>query len=139
MPTDLKRDTYISDSVATASPARLLVMLYDRLLVDLAGATQAIAAKDIPTAGTKLCHAQDIVLELRTCLDVSAWEGGDGLAALYGWLHRRLVEANLVKDPAIVEECVAIVAPLRDAWSEAAAATSAATSPATTPAGGRAG
>jgi flagellar secretion chaperone FliS len=128
------RDAYVGDSIATASPARLLVMLYDRLLVDLAGATQAIAAKDIGTASSKLCHAQDIVMELRTSLDTSAWEGGPGLASLYDWLYQRLVQANVAKDTAIVAECVELVAPLRDAWNEAALAT--ATGP-TVGAGGR--
>jgi flagellar secretion chaperone FliS len=128
------RDAYVGDSIATASPARLLVMLYDRLLVDLAGATQAIAARDLGSASNKICHAQDIVMELRTSLDVSAWEGGPGLASLYDWLYRRLVQANVAKDPAAVAECIELVTPLRDAWSEAAAAT--ATGP-TVSAGGR--
>ena len=38
---DLRRDRYVGDSIATASPARLLVMLYDRLVLDLVQADQA--------------------------------------------------------------------------------------------------
>ena len=58
--------------------------------------------------------------ELSSSLDVSRWEGGEGLQRLYTWLLERLVAANVAKDAAMVAECREVVEPLRDAWHEAA-------------------
>src|SRR5436305_13785335 len=120
------RTRYLAESVSTASPGQLLVMLYDRLVVDLTQAEDALRAGDNPTASTRLMHAQDIVSELRGSLDLSAWDGAAGLAQLYGYLFTRLIKANVANDADLVAECRGIVEPLRDAWREALAATRAA-------------
>jgi flagellar protein FliS len=117
------RARYLAETVATASPARLLVMLYDRLVLDLAQAEDALHASDRETAADKLLHAQDIVLELRTSLRLDVWEGAAGLAQLYGFLITEMIKANVQQDPAVAASCRAIVEPLRDAWREAALAT----------------
>jgi flagellar secretion chaperone FliS len=114
------RNHYATNAVRTASPARLLVMLYDRLVRDLVLAEQALRTADLSKASSELLHAQQIVMELKTSLDLTAWEGAAGLADLYTWLYGELVAANLGKDPARVAECRAIVEPLREAWSAAA-------------------
>ena len=74
------RSRYLAETVATASPGQLLVMLYDRLVVDLTQAEDAMRAGDRPTSSARLMHAQDIVSELRGSLDVAAWDGAAGLA-----------------------------------------------------------
>lgn len=117
------RARYASDAVRTASPARLLTMLYDRLARDLLMAHQAVADGDVAAAHEQLVHAQQIILELRSSLDVTAWEGGPGLADLYDFLYRELVAANVGKDAARIADCQAIVEPLREAWHSAALAT----------------
>lgn len=114
------RSTYARNAVDTASPDRLLVMLYDRLLRDLSNAEQAIADGTPARANAELQHAQQIVLELRTSLDVDAWSGGPGLEQLYTYLHGELVVANVEKDAARVATCRTLVEPLRDAWRQAA-------------------
>jgi len=114
------RSRYARESVTTASPARLVTMLYDRLVRDLDDAELAISLADLPAAHRLLRHAQDIVQELSSSLDVSRWEGGEGLQRLYTWLLERLVAANVAKDAVIVAECREVVEPLRDAWHEAA-------------------
>jgi flagellar protein FliS len=116
------RDRYLRDSINTASPAKLLIMLYDRLIVDLAQAEEALRSDDRERAHDRLTHAQDIVLELRTSLDVEAWSGGPGLASLYGFLLTELIGANVGRDADRVAACRALVEPLRDAWQEAATA-----------------
>lgn len=121
--TNALRSRYLGDTVTTASPARLLVMLYDRLALDLERAEAAIHGKDRGEAHTHLTHAQDIVLELQSTLDVDAWEGGPGLSALYTWLVTELIAANVDQSAAKVAACRQIVDPLRDAWVEAAAST----------------
>jgi flagellar protein FliS len=115
------RDRYLRDSINTASPAKLLIMLYDRLVVDLAQGEEALRAGERERAHDRLTHAQEIVLELRTSLDVEAWSGAPGLAGLYGFLLTELIGANVARDADRVAACRALVEPLRDAWREAAA------------------
>jgi flagellar protein FliS len=115
------RARYLGDSVATASPQQLLVMLYDRLALDLERAENALVAGDRLEAGAQLRHAQDIVFELRSSLQVDVWEGGPRLAALYSWLITELVQANVKADRNRVASCRQVVEPLRDAWRQAAA------------------
>lgn len=115
------RDRYVSDSIATASPARLLTMLFDRLCLDLEIAQAALAEADLATGSQRLVHAQDIVVELQSSLDTTAWAGAPQLAQLYGYLFKRLIDANVAKDAEIVGECRRLVEPLRATWHEAAA------------------
>ena len=69
------RDTYLGSMTSTASPARLLVLLYDRLVLDLRRAVDLGEARDYLGAGRQLMHAQEIVLELQGSLRVDAWDG----------------------------------------------------------------
>jgi flagellar secretion chaperone FliS len=114
------RNAYASDTVVT-TPERLITMLYDRLARDLHGAEAAIAAGDVPAANAQLVHAQDIIFELLSALDVDAWEGAPQLASLYTWLLNQLADANLRKDALIVKQCRSLVEPLGEAWHAAAA------------------
>lgn len=116
------RAAYMDASVATASPARLLVMLYERLVLDVRKAMTAQQQGDHAEAHTQLLHAQDIVLELRATLDVDAWEGGPGLASIYDFLHLQLVRANIGRDAATTEGCLRLVEDLCATWREAALA-----------------
>jgi flagellar protein FliS len=114
------RARYLGDNISTASPQQLLVMLYDRLALDLERAQAALADGDRNEANTQLQHAQEIVIELRSSLDISAWDGAPRLAALYTWLLTELIAANVKGDSRRVTDCRRIVEPLRDAWREAA-------------------
>jgi flagellar protein FliS len=113
---------YVGQMVATASPARLLVMLYERLQLDLRRSVEAQESGDHATATAHLVHAQDIVLELNASLRTDAWAGAPTLAALYDWLHRELVRANVERNAAVTRDCLAAVEPLAEAWHEAALA-----------------
>ncbi|WP_210479817.1 flagellar export chaperone FliS [Naasia sp. SYSU D00948] len=117
------RAAYNRDAVLSASPARLLTMLYDRLLLDLHRAEAAQGAQNWTVAAQNLLHAQDIVAELTSSLKPDLWEGGPNLLALYQFVSRSLVSANVYKDPARTRECIALLEPLRAAWHEAAAET----------------
>jgi flagellar protein FliS len=117
------RARYLAQTVTTASPGQLLVMLYDRLVVDLTHAEESLCAGDHATASDRLLHAQDIIAELRGSLDLTAWDGAAGLAQLYGFLLVELINANVRRDVERVTSCRQLVEPLRDAWREALAAT----------------
>jgi flagellar protein FliS len=121
MSTASLRARYMGDTVATASPQQLLVMLYDRLALDLQRAEEALVAGDREVSHAQLLHAQEIVLELRASLQVDVWDGGPRLAALYSWVLGELMKANLKGDVRRVRDCRQVVEPLRDAWREAAA------------------
>lgn len=112
---------YLAEAVATASPARLVCMLYDRLVLDVVNGRDSLLAGDNAMADKCLRHAQEIVFELRGSLRVDAWEGAPRLASIYGWLLKELVQANVDRDAAKVDECRNLVEPLRDAWHGAAA------------------
>lgn len=118
------RSRYARDSVTTASPVRLVTMLYDRLARDLDDAELAIVMADTQYAHTALRHAQDIVQELANSLDVGRWSGGEGLQRLYTWLLEQLVATNSTKDATLLAGCREVVEPLREAWHEAANAQS---------------
>ena len=113
------RNRYLQDSISTASPGKLLVMLYDRLVMDLFQGEEALRAGEREVANDKLNHGQEIILELRTTLDLDAWAGAPGLASLYGYLLTELIGANIARDADRVATCRAIIEPLRDAWREA--------------------
>lgn len=114
------RNRYVQDAVSTVAPARLVTMLYDALVRDLTLATGALERRDIQTVHERLIHAQEIVLELQAGLDVTKWEGGPGLLALYQYVYRQLVEANVRKDATLVTAIHDTVEPLRQAWHQAA-------------------
>ena len=115
------RSRYLGDAVATSSPQQVLVMLYDRLALDLERAQKAAAAGERETASEQLQHAQAIVIELLSSLQVDVWEGGPRLAALYNWLIGELMQANIKLDTNRISSCRQVVEPLRDAWRQAAA------------------
>lgn len=114
------RDRYVQDAVSTASPATLLIMLYDRLVLDLLRAEAALRDGKRDAANEQLTHAQDIIAELSNTLDVDAWEGARRLMSVYTFLHTSLVDANVKGDADKVAACRELVEPLQDAWQRAA-------------------
>lgn len=104
--------------IVDASPHRLVAMLYDGFLEAVAEARGALREHDIERKGRAIARASRIAGEgLRGGLDLAA---GGALAAdldrLYGYLGVRLTQANLRNDEAILDECVRLVQPLREAW-----------------------
>ena len=114
------RAAYVDASIATASPARLLVMLCERLALDVSRGLDALRAGDHAATNTHLVHAQDVVMELRTSLKVDAWDGGPALASIYDFLHLQLVRANVTKDQGLAEGCLALATELVATWRDAA-------------------
>lgn len=113
--------SYQSRAVETAPGPQVLVMLYDRLAVDIDVADRSIGEQDLFAANEAIQHAQQIVRVLRHSLKPDGFDGGDRLLAVYDFLTRHLIEANLSKSQVVLRECGSIVAPLRDAWRLAVA------------------
>lgn len=114
------RAAYVGQMVSTANPSRLLVMLVDRLVLDVQRAVEAQRAAHFHDAARHLIHAQEIVLELSTTLKHDVWDGSTQLAAIYTWLHAELVRANVERDVRVTEDCLSVLTPLADAWRTAA-------------------
>jgi len=112
---------YASVTAETASPQRLLTMLYDRLILDLTIAEAAMHTADYETVGNRLQHAQEILLELWASLDVEMWPEGGPLREVYLWLIRELMASRMPNQPDRVAACRKLLEPLRDAWKQALA------------------
>jgi len=116
----LAQSRYASDAAQTVSPARLLTMLYDRLVTDLSVAETAMAQRDRETVGARIGRAQEILLELHATLDLSIWPEGEPLARLYLWMVGELSQAMVRHQPQRLADCRGLIEPLREAWHEAA-------------------
>jgi flagellar protein FliS len=119
MPNGLARTRYASDTAQTASPQRLLTMLYDRLIGDLAVAEAAMRTNDHKAVSVRLSHAQDILLELWASLDVEIWPEGGPLRSLYLWMVSELMASRVPAQPERLLACRELLEPLRDAWKQA--------------------
>jgi flagellar protein FliS len=109
----------LETSVVSASPHRLIVMLYDGAMVAVLSAVTLMKAGNIPEKGKAISKAIQIIDNgLRASLDRDA--GGQiaqGLDSLYEYMSARLLSANLNNDPDILEEVHGLLAELRGAWN----------------------
>ncbi|WP_423183663.1 flagellar export chaperone FliS [Arthrobacter sp. NyZ413] len=111
---------YNDDAVLSAPPARLLTMLYDRLLLDLNRAQSAQESSNWGPASENLLHAQAIVTELSSTLKTDAWDGASGLLSIYQYAMEAMIGANIYRDVERTKECIKLLEPLRQGWHEAA-------------------
>lgn len=110
---------YQSQAVQTANKPQLLVMLFDRLAVDISRAELAIEAANFEAANETLQHAQQIVRMLANSLDPDGFSGGQELLAVYVFLENHLIKANIAKSIPMVKECADLVRPIHEAWRRA--------------------
>jgi flagellar protein FliS len=110
---------YQSHAVQTANGPHLLLMLCDRMSVDIARAEVALEVSDNKGANENLQHAQKIVRMLRSALDPQGFKGAYELLSVYSFLEAHLVRANMEKDVALVRECADLVRPIHEAWRQA--------------------
>jgi len=113
------RDRYLAERVLTASPEQLIKMLLDRAVGELGSAQQQLTAGDRLAASPHLRRAQDIVGELRCCLDLDVGEMASNLDDLYAFAYSQLIDASLDGESNHVTAVVAVLEPIRDAWTQA--------------------
>lgn len=110
----------LETGVTSASPHKLIVMLYDGALAAIMTAITQMKAGNIEEKGKAISKAIQIVDNgLRASLDKGA--GGEiaqNLDALYDYMSRRLLEANIKNQPEILEEVRGLLADLRDTWNQ---------------------
>jgi len=112
---------YRRGDVLAASPAQLVVLLYDGARRFLRQAGAAMADGDVERAHTTLRHAERIIRHLDATLDYEQGALPQRLHAIYGFCLRHLDAARLEQDPDKLEEVGELLGELRDAWSQAAA------------------
>ncbi|MBL8349789.1 MAG: flagellar export chaperone FliS [Burkholderiaceae bacterium] len=108
----------VQTMVASSSAHGLVALLFDGFMAAVHRAKGAMQQGDIAGKGQAIGHAVRIIDEgLKAALDLKA---GGKLAAdlsdLYAYVCLRLIQANLRNDPAALDECQGLLAPLRDAW-----------------------
>jgi flagellar protein FliS len=93
-------------------------MLYTGLVRYIMQAQKAIEADEIEKSHENITRAQDIISELESSLNME-YEISHNLMMLYDYLYRRLVDANVKKDRAILDEVLKFAVEFRDTWSQA--------------------
>jgi len=111
---------YQTNQVQTASPERILIMLYDGAIQFLNKAKKEVENKNIQEVHNNIVGAQKIIAEFMNTLDMKI--GGQvavNLYNLYDYLHFRLVQANLKKDVVMIDEVIVHLKDLKQTWEEA--------------------
>jgi flagellar protein FliS len=112
---------YQQIAVGTATPEKLLIMLFSGQIKFLRQAEQALKEKKYEEAHNLLLKAGDIITELNMTLDLEA--GGElaaNLRALYQFYHGEIIKANTNKDPSYLGPVIAFFESFRETWVEAA-------------------
>lgn len=111
---------YKQVQVSTSGPGDVLLLLYQGFFRFTTEAKAAIAAGDLALTGEKVSRAHAILEEL--CAGLNYEVAPDlcaNLEALYGFAMRRLVEANVQRDAALLDEATQALLPLYEAWKTA--------------------
>jgi len=112
---------YKQASVETASPERLLLMLFDGGIKFLCLGKIAVEKKDYAVAHNNLIKVQDILFELMVSLDMA--KGGEiatNLYRLYDFYRNEVIKANVKKDAELLVPVLDFMRLYRDVWAEAA-------------------
>ena len=110
-------NAYKQNSVTTASPGELTLMLYNGCLKFLNKAKQSIDEKKIEERNHYIQRSQAIIGELMATLNMDI-EISKQMLPLYEYISHRLTEANIKNDPAIIVEVEGLVTEFRDTWKE---------------------
>ncbi|MCH5138506.1 flagellar export chaperone FliS [Clostridiaceae bacterium UIB06] len=113
-------NAYKTNSVNYASKDQLLIMLVEGAVKFAKIGRQAIADKDVKKAHENITKTQNIFYELMATLDVGkGGEWASNLMRVYDFITRRLVDANMKKDLAIMDEVIPLIEDIKDTWEQA--------------------
>lgn len=110
-------NTYKQNTVTTATPEELTLMLYDGAIKFMNIGKYSIENKDIERTHTSLMRAQDIINELNYSLNMD-YDISKEMRVLYDFILSKLVDANIGKDIAAIDEALEITYEMRDTWKE---------------------
>lgn len=109
--------TYKQNSMNTASPGELTLMLYNGCLKFIKQAEKAINESQIESRNINITKAQNIIRELMLTLKTDS-EVGQNMMALYDFILNRLIDANVKNDLEALKEAEEFVKEFRDTWKE---------------------
>lgn len=109
---------YQSNSVYTATPAELTLMLYNGAIKFCNLAIEAIEKKDMSKANMNIVKAQNIIVELQATLN-EKYPIAKELDQYYDFIKRQLIQANVTKNPQKITDALDIIRELRNIWQEA--------------------
>lgn len=113
-------NTYKTNSVNYASKEQLLLMLVDGAVKFAKIGKQGLLDKNIKIAHENIVKTENIFYELMATLDVEkAGNWGQSLMAVYDFIVRRLMDANMKKDAAIMDEVIPLIENVKDTWEQA--------------------
>lgn len=108
---------YTANKILTASPAEVTLMLYEGAIKFCNIAIVSIEHGEIEKAHTNIKKTQRIIEEFRNTLD-RKYPVAEDFDRIYVYLLRRLLEANIKKDAAILEEVNMHLRSVRDTWKK---------------------
>ncbi len=111
---------YRQNAVLSASPAQLVVELYDGARRFLRQAAEAMGEREVERAHNKLRRAEMIIDHLNGVIDDDQGEIASHLHAVYAFYLAHLNEARMKQDPGKVREVSRMLGQLREAWREVA-------------------
>lgn len=110
----------IETAVQGASPHQLIILLFEGAKQAIILAQAHLRNGEVGEKGLAISKAIDIILNgLRVSLNTE--EGGElaqNLYALYDYMGRRLLHANLHNDPAALDEVLGLLTEIQGAWIE---------------------
>ena len=109
---------YKQNTVFSATPEELTLMLYDGAIKFMNIGKYHIENNNIIKAHEALIRAQDIIIELNSSLNME-YEVSENLRGLYEFVLDRLIDANIYKKVEPVDEALEIITEMRDTWKEA--------------------
>ncbi|MCI8492915.1 MULTISPECIES: flagellar export chaperone FliS [Anaerotruncus] len=109
---------YQRQSVMTMTQGEMLTKLYDEVIKQMSGAKICLTEKDLSGVNNALQKVQRILFYLKSTLDFK-YEISGSLDALYDFFIERIVQANMKKDVAILDEIIPMIEELRDTFVQA--------------------
>ena len=121
---------YMTQQLMSASPTKLVAMLYDRAISLLTDAIGGIEAGDTERRWRANQKATEVICHLWETLDME--RGGEvavNLNQLYGFMLKRLLVVDIENNAAAAREVIRLLEPLRRSWHDMAKAEAAKTAP----------
>ena len=108
---------YKKAAVTTKDQGTLILMLYDGTISYLKIASNKINKEDLEGAHNAISKAKAIISELMTSLNMEqSGRVGSSLKSLYVYMFNRLIDANIQKNAAYIDEVCDLMSELRDGW-----------------------
>ncbi|WAA12016.1 flagellar export chaperone FliS [Fervidibacillus halotolerans] len=108
---------YQTNSVNTATPGELTLMLYNGCLKFIQLAKKALDDNNIEEKNKNIQKAQDIISELMSTLNMDI-EISHQMLPLYDFVRSKLIEANVKNSVQSLEEAESIITEFRDTWKQ---------------------